>query len=98
MPYDLTLRDAIDQRYFYCGRERWSFRTAKTLCGLLRSLQNAVADVGHVGARRRGSVNRRTGIDLKSLDRREWRSRARQGSCVNRVLFSDTSGTGGDHE
>src|SRR6266404_1318079 len=31
--YDLTLRDAIDQRYFYVRRERWSFRTAKTLSG-----------------------------------------------------------------
>jgi hypothetical protein len=28
--YDLTLRDAIDQRYFYVWCERWSFRTAKT--------------------------------------------------------------------
>jgi len=31
--YVLTLRDAIDQRDFYVWRERWSFRTAKTLCG-----------------------------------------------------------------
>jgi hypothetical protein len=31
--YDLTLRDAIDQRYFYVRRERWSFRTAKTHLG-----------------------------------------------------------------
>src|SRR5258708_38965675 len=31
--YDLTLRDAIDQRYFYVWRARWSFRTAKTLSG-----------------------------------------------------------------
>jgi hypothetical protein len=29
--YDLTLRDAIAQRYFYVWRDRWSFRTAKTL-------------------------------------------------------------------
>src|SRR5215468_3621457 len=28
--YDLTLRDAIAQRYFYVWRERRSFRTAKT--------------------------------------------------------------------
>src|SRR5260221_4742052 len=28
--YNLTLRDAIDQRYFYVWRERRSFRTAKT--------------------------------------------------------------------
>src|SRR6266478_6914692 len=27
--YNLTLRDAIDQRYFYVWRARWSFRTAK---------------------------------------------------------------------
>jgi len=31
--YVLTLRDAIDQRDFYVWRERWSFRTAKTLSG-----------------------------------------------------------------
>src|SRR5258707_14300790 len=31
--YDLTLRDAIGQRYFYVRRERWSFRTAKTRSG-----------------------------------------------------------------
>src|SRR5215475_12592173 len=29
--YDLTLRDAIARRYFYVWRDRWSFRTAKTL-------------------------------------------------------------------
>jgi hypothetical protein len=28
--YDLTLKDAIAQRYFYVSRERRSFRTAKT--------------------------------------------------------------------
>src|SRR5258708_14443077 len=28
--YDLTLKDAIAQRYFYVWRERRSFRTAKT--------------------------------------------------------------------
>src|SRR5262249_40398360 len=33
--YDLTLRDAIAQRYFYVWRERRSFRTAKTRCGIL---------------------------------------------------------------
>src|SRR5215831_9429892 len=31
--YDLTLRDAIAQRYFYVWRERRSFRTAKTQSG-----------------------------------------------------------------
>jgi len=31
--YDLTLRDAIHQKYFYVWRERWSFRTAKTQSG-----------------------------------------------------------------
>src|SRR5260221_8040733 len=29
--YDLTLRGAIARRYFYVWRDRWSFRTAKTL-------------------------------------------------------------------
>src|SRR5262245_38077335 len=31
--YDLTLRDAIAQRYFYVWRDRRSFRTAKTRFG-----------------------------------------------------------------
>src|SRR5260221_13581095 len=31
--YDLTLKDAIAQRYFYVWRERRSFRTAKTQLG-----------------------------------------------------------------
>src|SRR5260370_20522813 len=31
--YDLTPTDAIAQRYFYVWRDRWSFRTAKTLSG-----------------------------------------------------------------
>jgi hypothetical protein len=31
--YDLTLRDAIAQRYFYVWRERRSFRTTKTRSG-----------------------------------------------------------------
>jgi hypothetical protein len=31
--HDLTLRDAIARRYFYVWRDRWSFRTAKTLTG-----------------------------------------------------------------
>jgi len=31
MQYDLTLKDAIARRYFYVWRDRWSFRTAKTL-------------------------------------------------------------------
>src|SRR5262245_30023674 len=29
--YDLTLRDTISRRYFYVRRDRWSFRTGKTL-------------------------------------------------------------------
>src|SRR5258707_4094414 len=31
--YDLTPTDAIAQRYFYVWRDRWSFRTAKTIIG-----------------------------------------------------------------
>src|SRR5260370_29389675 len=43
--YDLTLRDAIDQRrYFYVRRERWSFRTAKTH---LRHHEAALRDFFH---------------------------------------------------
>src|SRR5207249_11832750 len=45
--YDLTLRDAIAQRYFYVRNERRSFRTAKTQSGHERA---AFAAVGQPSA------------------------------------------------
>src|SRR5262249_45527222 len=92
--YDLTLRDAIAQRYFYVWRERQSFRTwgnsgLKPYSGLGNQLsrnRTRLTSWGLAIMERRNGTLRWTGriaeADSDLHRRSNWKDRARRGGCI----------------